>query len=383
VHENLGKDEIVWTSAMRAVCEDHLEMCEIRNWPNPMTQSLIDNDVDEKTVNSLLKTIQNSTGIYQEYLKLKAKLMGLPRLADYDLRAPLPKSPGKIYSWIEARREISSAYRKFDEEIGDWIDEMYNKRHIDGKVRKGKSPGAWCSSWLSGKSAYILQSYNERITDVYTQAHELGHAIHAYLCSRAQKPSNCEVGSCMAETGSLFGELLLTEHLLEKTKTIEEKQTILTNVLDKFGMSAFQVSARVFFEQSLYDAMKRGKFVDGKTAAKLWVTARGKISGDAVEWLDSHMWNWITTPHYFIANYRFYNYPYVFAQLFVYSLYRLYMEERKAFVPKMKALLAAGSSESPLELSRELGFDITSEAFWQKGMKQAREFITSLQGTTQ
>jgi oligoendopeptidase F len=284
---------------------------------------------------------------------------------------------------MEARREISSAYRKFDEQIGEWIDEMYNKHHIDGKVRKGKSPGAWCSSWLSGKSAYILQSYNERITDVYTQAHELGHAIHAYLCSRAHKPSNCEVGSCVAETGSLFGELLLTEHLLEKTITREEKQTILTIVLDKFGMSAFQVSARVFFEQSLYEEIKKGTFLDGETAAKLWMAARDKISGDAVEWLDVHKWNWTTTPHYFIANYRFYNYPYVFAQLFVYSLYRLYKEEGKAFVPKMKALLAAGSSKSPLELSKELGFDITNEAFWQKGMKQAQEFISSLQETMQ
>jgi oligoendopeptidase F len=383
VHGDLGKDEIVWASAMRAICEDHLEMCKIRNWPNPMTQSLIDNDVDEKNVNSLMKTIQNSTGMYQKYLKMKAKLMGLPKLADYDLRAPLPKSPEKTYSWMEARREISSAYKKFDEQIGEWTDDMYNKHHIDGKVRKGKSPGAWCADWLSGNSAYILQSYNERITDVYTQAHELGHAIHAYLCSRAQKPSNCEVGSCVAETGSIFGELLLTEHLLGKTKTREEKQTILTIVLDKFGGAAFQVSARVFFEQSLYDTIKQGTFLDGETAAKLWMAARDKISGDAVEWLDMHKWNWTTTPHYFIANHRFYNYPYVFAQLFVYSLYRLYKEEGKAFVPKMKTLLAAGSSKSPLELSKELGFDITSETFWQKGMKQAQEFINSLQETMQ
>lgn len=381
VFEGLGKDDIVWASAVRAVCEDHMEMCKLRKWPTPMTQSLIDNDVYKEAVDSLMKTIQNSTRLYQKYLKIKAKLMGLPKLADYDIAAPLPKSPEKTYAWAEARQEVTSAYREFDEQIGNWINEMYEKRHLDGEVRKGKSSGAWCAPWLAGKSAYILQSYNGRMMDVYTQAHELGHAIHDYLALRAQKPSNCEVGSCIAETGSIFGELLLTERLLMNAKTKEEKQAILAIVLDEFGLSAFQVSARVFFEQSLYDAIKQGQFLDGEAIAKLWLAARDRIYGDTVEWLDVLKWHWAPTPHYYMANYRFYNYPYVFAQLFVFALYRLYKEQGKGFIPKLKALLAAGSSKSPHELSMELGFSITSEAFWQKGMKQAEELIGTLEKT--
>jgi len=379
VFEGLGKDDIVWASAVRAVCEDHIEMCRLRKWPTPMTQSLIDNDLDNEAFDSLMKTIQNNTKHYQKYLKIKAKLMDLPKLADYDLTAPLPKSPEKTYPWTDARREITSAYREFDQQIGNWINEMYERRHLDGEVRKGKTSGAWCAPWLAGKSAYILQSYNERMTDVYTQAHELGHAIHNYLASRTQKPSNCEVGSSIAETGSIFGELLLTERLLKKAKTKEEKQAILAIVLDEFGLSAFQVSARVFFEQSLYEAIKQGRFLDGEAISKLWITARDKIHGDAVEWMNVMKWQWTATPHYYLANYRFYNYPYVFAQLFVFALYRLYKEQGKNFVPKLKALLAAGSSKSPRELSAELGFDITSEEFWQKGMKQAEEFIDMLE----
>ena len=379
VFEGLGKDDIVWASAVRAVCEDHIEMCRLRKWPTPMTQSLIDNDLDNEAFDSLMKTIQNNTKHYQKYLKIKAKLMDLPKLADYDLTAPLPKSPEKTYPWTDARREITSAYREFDQQIGNWINEMYERRHLDGEVRKGKTSGAWCAPWLAGKSAYILQSYNERMTDVYTQAHELGHAIHNYLASRTQKPSNCEVGSSIAETGSIFGELLLTERLLKKAKTKEEKQAILAIVLDEFGLSAFQVSARVFFEQSLYEAIKQGRFLDGETISKLWMAARDKIHGDAVEWMNVMKWQWTATPHYYLANYRFYNYPYVFAQLFVFALYRLYKEQGKNFVPKLKALLAAGSSKSPRELSAELGFDITSEEFWQKGMKQAEEFIDMLE----
>ena len=379
VYESLGKDELIWASAIRAVCEDHLQMSELRKYPTPITQSLIANDVDRQAIDSLMNTIEKNVGLYQRYLKLKAKMMGLDKLANYDIVAPLPNAPEMDYAWGESRKEVVEAYMGFDEEIGGWVDEMFERRHIDGEVRKGKSSGAFCASWLAGKSAYVLQSFNRKMGNVYTQAHELGHAVHAYLSSRAQKPSNCEVGSCIAETGSIFGELLLTEQLLSKAKTKEEKQAILTCVLDEFGMAAFQVSARVFFEQSMYDAIKRGEFLDGETVAKSWVAARDKIYGDSVDWLNVMKWEWTMKPHYYMANYRFYNYPYVFAQLFVFALYQLYKEQGDGFVPKLKRLLAAGSSKRPRELGAELGFDITDEAFWEKGMAQAKQFIDMLE----
>ena len=382
VYEDLGKDDIIWASAIRAVCEDHVEMCTLRKYPAPMTQSLIANDVDQQTIDSLMATIQKNVSVYQRYLKLKAKLMGLKKLANYDLVAPLPSGPEESYTWRQSRKEVVSAYRQFDEEMGSWVDEMFERRHIDGEIRKGKTSGAFCSSWMAGKSAYILQSFNGRIGNVYTQAHELGHAVHAYQRSKArQKPSNFPVGSCIAETGSIFGELLLTERLLSRAKTREEKQAILTTLLDEFGMAAFQVSARVFFEQGMYDSIKQGKFLDGETVARLWVAARDKIYGDSVDWLDVMKWEWTMKVHYYIANYRFYNYPYVFAQLFVFALYRLYKEQGKSFIPKLKRLLAAGASRSPRELASELGFDITSIEFWGKGIAQAQEFIGMLEKT--
>ena len=381
VYDGLGKDDIVWASALRAVCEDHIQMCGLRKYQTPMTQSLIDNDVDQQAIDSLMETIEKNVGLYRRYLGLKAKLLGLDKLANYDIIAPLPNAPEMNYGWNEARKEIVDAYNEFDEQIGSWVNEMYEKRHIDGEVRKGKRSGASCSDWLAGKSAYVMQSFNGRMSDVFAQAHELGHAVHAYLCSRAQKPSNCEFGSCIAETGSIFGELLLTELLLKKAKIKEEKQAILASVLDEFGMAAFQVSARVFFEQSMYDAIKQGQFLDGKTIAKLWVVARDKIYGDSVDWLNVMEWEWTMKIHYYMANYRFYNYPYVFAQLFVFALYKLYKEQGKSFVPKLKGLLAAGSSKSPSELINELGLDITDEKFWEKGIKQAEEFIGMLEKT--
>lgn len=381
VYKELGLDKVIWASAIRAVCADHLQMCVLRKYPTAMTQSLISNDVDQQTIASLMKTIEGHVGLYQRYLRIKARLMGVAKLANYDVVAPIPQTSEKEYTWMEARKEVVDAYLGFNKQLGGWVDEMFEKRRIDGEIRRGKRSGAFCSSWLAGKSAYILQSFNEKIGDVYTQIHELGHAVHAYLGSRAQKPSNYEVGSCIAECGSIFGELLLTERLLSKADTVEEKQAILANVLDQFGMAAFQVSARVFFEQSLYDAIEKGVFLDGETISEMWTAARDKIYGETVDWLDVMKWEWTMKSHYYMANYRFYNYPYVFAQLFVFALYKLYQEQGTAFVPKLKTLLAAGSSKSPRDLGVELGFDITSEVFWEKGMKQAEEFINTLEET--
>ena len=381
VYDVLGKDDIVWSTALRSVCADHIQMCEWRKYPSVMTQSLMANDVEEGAVHALMRTMEKNVDVYRRYLAIKAKLMSLPKLGNWDIIAPLPNDPGKKYSWEDARKNVVDAYTAFDPEFGKYAKDMHETRHIDAEVRKGKVSGAFCATWFDGRSAYVLQSFNGLVGDVYTQAHELGHAIHAYLGSRAQRPSNYEIGSCIAECGSTFGELLLTEHLLSNTSAKEEKQAVLCKVLDEFGMAAFQVSARYFFEHSMYDAIKDGRFLDGETISSLWTAARDKIYGDAVEWLPEMKWEWTMKLHYYIPSYRFYNYPYVFAQLFVFAMYRLYLEQGEAFVPKVKALLSAGSSRSPGDLARELGFDISSEGFWQKGIQQAEAFISQLEDT--
>ncbi len=381
VYNNLGLDDVVWSSAIRSVCADHLQMCEWRKYSSPMTQSLIDNDVEQKAIDALMRNMEENVKAYRRYLRLKARLMGLEKLGNWDIVAPLPNAPEKKYTWAESMREVVAAYSGFDAEWGNWVQDMYSKRHIDGEVRKGKRSGAFCSSWLSGKSAWVLQSFNGQMGDVYTQAHELGHAVHAYLGSRYQKPSNNEIGSCIAECGSGFGELLLTNRLLKEAKNNEERQAVLATVLDEFGMAAYQVSARVWFEQSMYESIKEGKYLDGETISNLWVGGRDKIYGDVVEWLPEMKWEWTMKPHYYIPNYRFYNYPYVYAQLFVFALYRLYREQGKTFVPKMRKILAAGSSRSPADLAKEVGFDVTEVSFWRKGIQQLEEFIDQLEGT--
>ena len=300
-------------------------------------------------------------------------------MCNYDINAPLPSAPDKRYSWEDSKSLVLSAYKSFDDEFSGFVEDMFRRRHLDGEVRKGKVAGAFCDDWLSGRTAFVLQSFNGRISDVYTQAHELGHSIHSYLYSRSQRPSNCHISYCIAECGSLFGELLLTDQLLSSAESDDERRSILVGILDGFSLSVFHVGARMYLEQSIYDAIERGEHLDGEMISSLWADSRIRMYGDSIDWTSESRWDWARVPHFYIPDLRFYNYPYIFAQLFVFAMYRLYKEQGKDFVPKFKALLSAGSSRSAAQLGTELGFDISKEEFWQKGMDQATAFLGMLE----
>jgi oligoendopeptidase F len=195
---------------------------------------------------------------------------------------------------------------------------------------------------------------------------------------RSQTIMNVSVPSVVAETASIFGELLLTDLLLEEAKSDAERKAVLCLVLDEAGMTAFQVTARVGFEQALYAAIKQDYYLDYKSICGHWTAARNRIYGDAVEWFPELEAEWTMKPHYYMANYRFYNYPYVYAQMFVYSLYEKYLQEGKAFVPKLVKALSAGSSVSPVEIGKILDLDVAAPNFWNLGLKGFEHFLEEL-----
>jgi len=369
----------VFSTALRSICGDWIKITERRKFDSPMHHSLIANDTTQIIIDNLMKTIEKNVGVYRKYLNLKAKILNVPKLNCADVRAPLPRKSKKSYNWNLTRETILDAYRNFDKTFAEFTEDMYEKRHIDAAVRKGKTNGAYCDTWYNGKSAYVLLSFTEKLNEVYTLAHELGHAVHAYLSSRENSYFNHNPGSTVAETASIFGELLLTDLLLNKADSDEEKKAILAHVLDEAGQAAFQVSARVWFEQSLYEAMKNGENLDGPTISKYWVAGRDKMYGDSVEWFKEMDYEWAMKLHYFIPNYRYYNYPYVYAQLFVYALYQKYKEEGEAFAPKFLKVLSAGGSLSPEEIANIVGLDITKPEFWELGIKQYAEFVNQLE----
>ncbi|MHA1502523.1 MAG: M3 family metallopeptidase [Candidatus Heimdallarchaeota archaeon] len=350
IYSLLGQDGEIFASAMRSIFNDWVNVTKRRKYDSEVHASLIANDTELEIIDSLLKTIDEGSVIYRKYLALKAKLLKLPKLGHHDIVAPLPNAPDIKYDWEKAKQLVTDAYSKFDEE-----------------------------SWFKGQSAFILQTFSNTLANIYTLAHEMGHATHDYYFTREQTPLNTRIPMILAETASIFGELLLTDLLLSKAESKEEKIAIISRVLDGAGMAAFQVTARKWFEQDLYDAINNGEFLDYKTICKYWTKNRDRIYGDAVEWDDVMESEWTMKPHYYRPNFRFYNYPYVYGQLFVYALYQKYLDEGEAFVPKFKKALAAGSSMSPKEIGETLGLDVADPEFWKLGIKRFEYFVNEFE----
>lgn len=375
----LGKDGEIFASALRNICNDWVSVSLRRKYESPMEPSLSANDTEQAIINNLLHAMESSAGTYRRYLKLKAKLMNLPVLGNHDIVAPLPDSAETKFTFEQAQKLIVNAYSRFDPDYANAVQEMFTKHRIDATPRFGKRNGAFCASWYRGKSAFILQSFNGTLSDVFTLAHELGHATHDYYMSRNQTLMNTSVPSSVAETASIFGELLLTDLLLGEAKSNAQRKAVLCLVLDEAGMTTFQVTARVWFEQALYKSIQTGKYLDYPTICRHWTEARDRIFGNAVTWFPEMEAEWTMKPHYFMANYRFYNYPYVYAQMFVYSLYERYLEEGKVFVPKLVKALSAGGSVSPLEIGRIVGLNVADPNFWSGGLKVFERFIVDLE----
>ena len=375
----LGKDGEVFSAALRAICNDWVTVSKRRKYASPMESSLISNDTQENIISNLLKSVEESATSYRRYLKLKSKLMGLPTLGNHDIVAPLPDSPELKFTFQQAQDLVIDAYGRFDPQYATAVKEIFAKNHIDATPRFGKRNGAFCAGYYNGKSAYILQSFNGTLTAVFTLAHELGHATHDWYASRNQTLLNMSVPSTVAETASIFGELLLTYKLLDSAKSDAERKALLCIVLDEAGMTTFQVTARVWFEQALYASIEKGEYLNYKTICSHWTKSRDRIFGDAVSWFPEMEAEWTMKPHYYMANYRFYNYPYVYAQMFVYSLYERYLGEGKSFVPKFVKALSAGGSVSPMEIGEFVGLNVADPSFWKGGLKVFERFIVDLE----
>ncbi|MGD1060984.1 MAG: M3 family metallopeptidase, partial [Methanomassiliicoccales archaeon] len=248
----LGENEIVWSHALRAICSDHIATCKGRGYSSPEEASYVAHDVQAGSIVALMNSIEKNTGLNDDWMTRKAKLMRLPKLSSYDIFAPLPSKASRRYTWDEGKEIVTSAYSEFDGQMGEWVKEMFASRHIDADVRPGKYNGAFSDDWLKGRSAFILQSFNGALDDVNTLAHELGHSMHSYLYSRFQAPSNCRITPCVAECASTFGELLLTEKLLRDASSEDERTVVLAKVLDGFHLSVFLTATRFRLESGLY-----------------------------------------------------------------------------------------------------------------------------------
>ncbi|HOE69449.1 MAG TPA: M3 family oligoendopeptidase [Brevefilum sp.] len=352
------------------------ENLDLRKFKHPVSVRNLINDIPDPVVETLLEVTRQNTKHFQRFFRLKAKRLGVEKLRRYDIYAPVEKSDKK-YAFDQAAEMVLESFHEFDPKFADLAKEIFDARHVDSEIRKGKMSGAFCATITPDLAPWVLLNYQGKAEDVATMAHELGHGIHA-LMARDHTAFTQHACLPLAETASTFGEIMLIDKLLAQESDQAVRRDLLFRQMDDAFATILRQNYFSMFEHTAHELVAQGAQVDD--LAKAYLENLQDEFGDSVEIADEFRWEWVMIPH--IYNVPFYVYAYAFGQLLVLSLYKQYQAEGNAFKPRYMDILAAGGSIAPIELLARAGIDITRAEFWQGGFDIIDEMVTTLENLT-
>lgn len=339
----------------------HSEHVGLRKFASPMAVRNLYNDIPDDVVDTLIDVSQANAPLFQRYFRLKARWLGMEKLRRYDIYAPLAQTEKRV-DFGDAVDLVLDSFRRFEPEVGDLAERVFAEKHLDSEVRKGKRGGAFCSTVVPELTPWVLQSYNGRLRDVTTMAHELGHAVHAMLASHHTILTQ-HASLPLAETASTFSEMLVIDRLLAEDPEPETRRDLLFQQMDDNYATIMRQIYFAIFERDAHDRIIEGASIDD--LSKLYADNLASQFGDSLDVSEDFHQEWVVVPHFYAT--PFYVYAYSFGQLLVLSLYQQYLEEADSFKPRYLKLLSAGGSDSPENTLVNAGIDIHSEAFWQGG----------------
>ncbi len=351
----------------------HNENLSLRKFSNAIAARNLANDIPDEVVDTLLEVTRKNAKIFHRYFKLKAKQLGVEKLRRYDIYAPLAKAQKK-FEFGAAAQMVFEAFEAFDLKFGELARKVFDQDHLDSEIRKGKDSGAFCASVLPEMTPYVLLNYQGQAYDVATMAHELGHAIHAML-AEGHNTFTFEASLPLAETASIFGEMMLTDKLLTEETDEAVRKEILFKQMDNAFMSILRQSYFAIFEKQAHTLVQKNASVDEISAA--YYENIKEQFGDSLELSDEFKWEWVSIWHIYAV--PFYVYAYAFGQLLVLSLYQQFKAEGESFKPKYLKILSAGGSEAPAKILSEAGIDIRSAKFWQGGFDVLDKLVGELE----
>ncbi len=345
----------------------------LRGFTSPISVRNTINDLPDEVINTLLEVARKNIGIFHRYFKLKARKIGMEKLRRYDIYAPVSESD-KRYNYDVATAMTFEAFERFDHKFAELAHRVFDEGHVDSEVRKGKMGGAFCSTLGPDLTPWVLLNYQGKADDVSTMAHELGHAIHSMM---AEEHSIFTQHACLplAETASTFGEMTLTDLLLENETDEGVKQDILFGQLDDAFATIIRQIYFALFEVEAHEMIANNASVDELSEA--YLANLKEEFGDSVDVSDEFKYEWVSIPH--IYGTPFYVYAYAFGQLLVFALYKRYQEEGESFKPKYLRILSAGGSVAPIPLLAEAGLDVTKAEFWQGGFDVIEGMVDKLE----
>lgn len=372
VSQGLKDNARLLTFIFNTIVLDHQSDAALRHFSNPMASRNLSNEISDSVVEALLSATERHFSLVQRYYRLKKKLLKLDTLCDYDRYAPL-FSDMPACDWPAARRIVQESYDAFSPDAGKVIREFFDKSWIDAELRPGKRGGAFSSSAVPSAHPYILMNFTERLRDVMTLAHELGHGVHQYL-SRRQGYLQCDTPLTTAEMASVFGEMLTFHRLQEMYPEPRLRLAMLCGKIEDAFATVFRQVVLTRFEQKLHAAREQQGELSAETVNHMWQAINQAMFGDSVQLTEGYAWWWLYIGHFIRS--PFYCYAYAFGELLVLALYQKYKQDGPAFVPKYLELLAAGGSDAPHVLLAKLGVDVNDPAFWELGLELLGEMVS-------
>ena len=370
-----GENSLIFTNIFGNLIKDHATEMEMRGYENPLQPSHLKNKIPREVVETMMEVTTEKYPLAQKYYELKAKLLDLPKLRGSDLYAPISKED-KVVPFPEGKALVLESFNNFTPEFGNIITKAFEEKWIDAEIRPGKRGGAFCYSVSPSVHPFVLMNYVDKIDSVYTMAHELGHALHSVLAGETESLLTFYPPLVLAETASVFAEMLLTKKLLAEETDKECRIQIIASKLEDFFATISRQTMYTFFEEDVHlEGARRRLSTDD--FCQMWIKRRDQMYGDSVDFLDEQKWFWSVVPHFIHS--RFYCYAYTFGALFVLALFNRYEEEGDSFVPRYRALLAAGDSNWPDKLIRNIGMDFSKRSFWEGGFKVIQSLLEELQ----
>ncbi len=347
-----------------------------REMPSAAHGRHLSNDVEPEVVEALRQSVTEAfPKISHRYYKLKAKWMGLDKLQTWDRNAPLPGDDDRKIMWQEARDIVQSAYHEFDPKMAEIAQPFYEKGWIDAAVKPGKAPGAFAHPTVTNVHPYVMLNYMGKTRDVMTLAHELGHGVHQVLAAK-QGELLSDTPLTLAETASVFGEMLTFQKLLAQTSDPAARKRLLAGKVEDMINTVVRQISFYEFELRIHNARREGELTPDQIN-EIWMEVSKESLGDAFEFIDEYKTFWAYVPHFIHS--PFYVYAYAFGDGLVNALYAVYREGLEGFEEKYFAMLEAGGSLHHSELLAPFGLDASDPNFWDKGLNMISEFIDELE----
>lgn len=347
-----------------------------RNMPTPQTGRHLSNDVEPEVVEALRNAVVAAyPKLSHRYYELKRKWLGLERMQVWDRNAPLPMEDGSIVDWQQAQSTVLQAYAAFDPRMAEIAEPFFTKGWIDAGVKPGKAPGAFAHPTVTDVHPYVMLNYLGKPRDVMTLAHELGHGVHQVLAAE-QGEMLSSTPLTLAETASVFGEMLTFRKLLDSAETQEQRKILLAGKVEDMINTVVRQIAFYDFECKLHAARAEGELTPDDINA-LWMSVQAESLGEAFDFMEGYETFWAYIPHF--VHSPFYVYAYAFGDGLVNALYAVYAEGGEGFEDKYFDMLKAGGSKHHKELLAPFGLDASDPKFWDKGLSMISSMIDELE----